>query len=78
MRTRLRFQPSLDWMPTRIAPSAGLLSAAVAPASAAKFAPAINVGIHPADSTDPGDTLSGNGGNEIIIQPVAPPTTPIC
>jgi hypothetical protein len=41
MRTRRLFQPSLDCMPIRIAPSGGMLKAAIAPAITAVVHPAV-------------------------------------
>ena len=76
MRTRRSFQPSLDWMPSRIAPSGGMLNAAMAPA----IAPGVHMGggVQPADIADPTNTLTGEGSTLIIIQPITPPTTLLC
>jgi len=41
MRTRRLFQPSLDCMPSRIAPSGGMLKAALAPAITAVVHPGV-------------------------------------
>jgi hypothetical protein len=72
MRTRRRFQPSLDSMPSRIAPSsiglpAPTFSTAIhSPLTAAL--PSLGVA-HPSDTSQSGDS------NPIIIAPI-PPTPP--
>jgi hypothetical protein len=67
MRARRFFQPSLDGMPNRIAPSGVAIHAVITSHSSA--------GIQADDSTDPSATPSGAGANENIIQPVTVPTT---
>jgi hypothetical protein len=66
MRMRRRFQPMLDSMPSRIAPS----SVAVLPVSV-HVSPALPV----SDDTDPPETP---GATPIIIAPTQSPTTLPC
>jgi hypothetical protein len=70
MRARRFFQPSLDGMPNRIAPSGGALHAVIAPHSSA--------GIQADDNTNPSGTPSTAGATQTIIQPVTVPTTLLC
>jgi hypothetical protein len=67
MRARRFFQPSLDGMPNRIAPSGVALHAVIASHS--------SVGIQADDNTDPSSTPSSAGATQNIIQPVTVPTT---
>jgi hypothetical protein len=72
MRARRHFQPMLDSMPCRIAPSAvgGLIHVAAHVAPVASHG-----GFSVADDTDPPD---GGPSSPTIIAPVTPPTTLPC
>jgi hypothetical protein len=68
MRVRRSFQPMLDTMPYRIAPSAGV---AIAASVTVNSTVSVNACVSAMD-TDPPDS---GGSGPIIIAPVTPPTT---
>jgi hypothetical protein len=75
MRTRRHFQPMLDSMPIRIAPSAvGVLSQVVAPISGAGGTVSHLPAMQARDIDSPDTTTS----SPIIITVVTPPTTLPC
>lgn len=83
MRTRRYFQPSLDGMPARIAPSsvafhAAAVSTVGVPSGATFHAVAASngdAGMCPSDSSDPSNTANGDGADPITAgTPTMPPT----